>query len=365
MQTLESVTDKFGGVPLSFVAAPVGRSYTNLGDALSPVMVSIVSGRQTVHVPHKADMPRLAAVGTIAHSFEKGDVWVWGTGCSRYRNPLDGQDRQPFDPSAARFHVHATRGPVSRALLKAEGGRAVYGDPVWLLPKFHKRPTKRRWKLGVIVHLSDLADRSHEANTKDGHLRYDVPESLKNDVRIFNTVTPVTVEGLRERLDDILSCERIVSTSLHGMVFAESYGIPCLYFSPRGAKPGLNVVDLDPEGKLDLRIVDLYRGIGLEKLPVYAQERRQATDWEALMRTVDAAWEPKSFDTDPLVESFPLGANPITPPADGNVFGHPLIQSIPLWTAGALEMIAPGRFPGQALNGRLDRLLRIFRPKAS
>ncbi len=324
MRTLESVTRELGAIPLSFVAAPVGRPYTNLGDALSPVMASIVSGQRTVHVPHKADMPRLAAVGTIAHSFEKGDVAVWGTGCSRYRNPLDGQDRQPFDPSVANFTVHATRGPVTRSLLKAEGGVPVYGDPVWILPKFHRRPEKRRWKLGVIVHLSDLADRAHEANTKDGHLRYVVPDEFKDDVKIFNTVTAVTVEALRERLDEILSCERIVSTSLHGMVFAESYGIPCLYFSPRGAKPGLNTVDLDPDGKLDLRIVDLYRGLGMETLPIFAQDRKQPTDWSALMRTIDEAWEPKVFDTDPLIESFPLGANPITPPADGNVFGHPL-----------------------------------------
>ncbi len=191
-----------------------------------------------------------------------------------------------------------------------------------------------------------------------------MPDEFKDDVRIFNTVTAVTVEALRERLDEILSCERIVSTSLHGMVFAESYGIPCLYFSPRGEKPGLNTVELDPDGKLDLRIVDLYRGLGLETLRIFAQDRKQPTDWAGLMRTIDSAWEPKAFDTDPLVESFPLGAAPITPPADGNVFGHPWSRRSPCGRPDRSRWSHPP-LPGQRAEPKARQLLRLFRRRAS
>jgi len=92
---------------------------------------------------------------------------------------------------------------------------------------------------------------------------------------------------MRARLDEILECERIVSTSLHGMVFAESYGIPCLYFSPRAPR-GLHMMELDPDGTLDLRIVDLYRGLGRGHIPVYGQPRRERTDWAALMAAITA-----------------------------------------------------------------------------
>ncbi|MBH0237643.1 polysaccharide pyruvyl transferase family protein [Methylobrevis albus] len=332
-QTFTRIADDAGHVPLSWVAADSSNTYVNLGDALSPVMVALLSGRDVRHVGHKSSKPRMAAVGTIAHSFEGGEVHVWGTGSSRWRNPIAvGQKRIPFHPTpSTRFRVHATRGPIGRQLLGEENavGAPVYGDPVWLLPRFYPAPTEKKWDLGVIVHLADLTNREKTVSVRPEHLRYVVPPEFEGSVRLINTITDVSAAAMRGKLDEILSCRRLVSTSLHGMVFAESYGIPCLYFSPRGRNDGLTTIELDPDGTLDLRITDLYRGLGRTAIPAYSQPRRSHTDWAALMGAIDRAWEPTPFDADPLAERSPLPLAPVTAPAGGTVFDLPLIRDLP------------------------------------
>ena len=322
-----------GRVPLSWVAATREQHYVNLGDALSPVMVSLLSGLPVRHAAHNSPARRMAAVGTIGQNMINGDVVLWGTGSSRFRNPFaPREERMPVAPvEGMQLRIAATRGPVSRAILGEENGTgaAVFGDPVWLLPRFYAPPTVKKWKLGVIIHLADLQDREFAVNPKPAHVRYTVPDAFADDVRLINTLAPVTLEGMRAKLDEILSCERIVSTSLHGMVFAESYGIPCLYFSPRSPR-GLHTMDLDPDGTLDLRIVDLYRGLGKQRLAVYGQPRREHTDWAALMNAIDSAWQPSDFDVNPLIESFPLALRPIGAHPGKTIFEHPLLSQIAL-----------------------------------
>lgn len=306
--------------------------YLNLGDALSPVMVALLTGMTPVRVPTKSRATRLAAVGTIAHGFSLGETWFWGTGCSKYVNPSAlVEERIPFRlPDDTKFVVTATRGPVSEALIAGETGHkpAVYGDPVWLLPRFYKPSVPKKWKLGVVLHLSELADRSYEAKPRDAILRYLVPEEFRDQVHLITTCTPISAEALGDKIDEFLQCERIVSTSLHGMVIAESYGIPCLYFSPAGPEPGAKMLELDSEGTVDLRIVDLYQGLGKSRVVAYGQPRHLETDWQDVIEAIDANWSPVSLDEHRLMNALPLPLNPVVPEAGKTVWQHPVIQSI-------------------------------------
>ncbi|WP_250152458.1 polysaccharide pyruvyl transferase family protein [Ancylobacter radicis] len=296
-------------------------------------MVTLASGLPVHRVPTKSTSPRMAAVGTIGHGFAGGDVWFWGTGCSNWLNPGKGEDRKPFVPTPdSRFHVNATRGPVSERLLNGgAGGTGVYGDPVWLLPRFHAAPIAKKWKLGCILHLSELADRDYEAHPHASDQRYVVPSDFADSVHLITTVTPVSADGVRDKIDEIRACERIVSTSLHGMVIAESYGIPCLYFSPQGDQPGPIDLRLDPEGHVDLRIVDLYRGMGRETLRAFGQPRGKTTDWEGLMAAIDASWRPIDLkDGDALLDALPVEPAPLSAPEGGSIWDHPVIRGLVL-----------------------------------
>lgn len=322
-----------GSIPLSWVTTTGKEPYLNLGDALSAVIVGMMSGLPVHHVAAKSSATRLAAVGTIGHMFSGGDVSFWGTGTSPHLNPHQSDEEKVLytPPAETRMSVYATRGPFSRRVLAPDAtGPAVFGDPLWLLPRFHTAPVKKRYELGVILHLSELADRDYDAHPKDGALRHIVRDQDRSAVKLINTVTPISVDALRERLDDILACKRIISTSLHGMVFAESYGIPCLYFSPRAQKAGAGKIDLTAEEGLDLRFVDLYRGLGLDTLDVWYQPRKQETDWTSVIEAVDRIWVPKSFDDEPLIEAFPLPLAMLEKGATGSAFDHPLIRALPM-----------------------------------
>ena len=330
--SINDIAKETGSIPLGWAGSTMQMDYLNFGDALSPVMVAMLSGMPINRVPTQSKAPRMAAVGTIGHGFAGGDVWFWGTGCSNWRNPSKPEaEREAFVPGPDdRFHVNATRGPVSESLLNGGArGSGIYGDPVWLLPRFYAPPVKKKWKLGCILHLSELADRSIEAHPHATSRRYDIPAELADDIHLITTVTPISMDSLKDKIDEIRACERIVSTSLHGMVIAESYGIPCLYFSPTEGGPV--TLNLDPESKVDLRIVDLYRGLGRQKLRAYGQLRAQSTDWQKLMRTIDDNWEAIHLpNPDALIEALPVTPAPISPPAGGTIWDHPLLQSLVL-----------------------------------
>ncbi|MDQ0512519.1 polysaccharide pyruvyl transferase family protein [Ancylobacter amanitiformis] len=330
--SLREIVRDTGVVPLSWVAATRVQNYLNLGDALSPVMVALLSGKPIIHQAHDAASIRMSAVGTIAQNLKGGDISVWGTGSSRYLNTGGEGERIPFVPDpATRYRVHATRGPVSRAILGEANavGAPVFGDPVWALPRFYNPTLEKKYEVGVIVHLSDLADRSLDAKPRETYDRYHIPPELAGSVRIINTLTEISAASMRAKLDEILSCKRLVSTSLHGMVFAESYGIPCLYFAPRGAPDGLIGRVMDPDDGFDLRITDLYLGMGIPRIPVYVQRRNKRTDWEHLIWSIDTAWKPVEFDIDPLIDALPIDVAPIAAPKGQTIFEHPLIRDIP------------------------------------
>lgn len=309
-------------------------AYLNIGDALSPVMVALLSGLDVRRVPTKSRSLRMACVGTIGHGFSGGDVHFWGTGASHWSNPsAPRSDWKPFEVTPdSRFHVTATRGPVSERILTGgeEGSVGIYGDPVWLLPRFYRPEIRKKWKLGVIVHLSELSDRATQAHVRPELARYRIPEALQEDVHLINTVSEISVGAIRDKIDEILACERIVSTSLHGMVFAESYGIPCLHLAQGGSGHGLHDRDLGAGCTLDLRVIDLYRGLKLTTLPVYGQPSAAPTDWADLMQAIDHAWFAKTLDEAALIGALPVDHAPLAPPPGATIWDHPLLTGLVL-----------------------------------
>ncbi|WP_027173313.1 polysaccharide pyruvyl transferase family protein [Methylobacterium sp. 10] len=342
-----------GEIPLAWAGSTLDMNYLNFGDALSPVMIALLSGKPIRRAPMKSFAPRLSCVGTIGHGFANGEVWFWGTGCSNWANPsAPAAEKKPFVPSAeSQFTVTATRGPVSESLLSAKTlSHAVpYGDPVWLLPRFYKPTVKKRYKLGVILHLSELANREMEAVPRKEIARFRIPAELADDIHLITTVTELHVGALQSKIDEILSCERIVSTSLHGMVIAESYGIPCLYFAPSLSKDGLQSVELTPGGDVDLRIVDLYTGLGLPKIDVYNQPRPKPSDWPAIMKAIDKSWSPKTFDGDALINAFPVDLSPISAAPGETIWEHKALTDLKLrHDVGELNRLDRKEFPGGA-----------------
>lgn len=293
-------------VPLSWVATSNQHPYANLGDALSPILVSALSGLPVVHRDFDSWQRRLACVGTIAHGFKQGAVHFWGTGLDHNKNPdlnLPYYER----PANTNFHVHAVRGLFTAQILKSQGIKVppVYGDPVWFLPSIIKPATEKQYELGIVVHLTELAERTSTASVDPNLIRYHIPPSLQGRIRIITTLTEPSFAALEARVQDITACKRIVSTSLHGLVISEAYGIPCVAMRMNGSRTAFVQLDNERE-KLDRRVRDFYSGIGIEKLFAYGQKRLEPTNWEDLIEAIDQYWTPLSWSPDDFLDAFPL-----------------------------------------------------------
>ena len=183
----------------------------NFGDQLSAAVVAWVTARPVVRVAatHRG---KLIAVGSVLDQALDGDV-VWGTGVppmcydAYYARPgrlafLKLRRRVP------RIRVLAVRGPFTRDVLLANAVDCppLFGDPALILPHFFDPPRKKRHAVALVPHLEDIG-------------RYRDCGVPTIDVR----------QDWQRVVSEIVACERIISTSLHGLIVAEAYGIPAVW----------------------------------------------------------------------------------------------------------------------------------------
>ena len=174
---------------------------------MSPVIIDSVLRTRPVLVP-VAVTPRLLAVGSILHDAREGDV-LWGTGSLR-----------PDDLRAKGVRPFAVRGPLTASAF-GQHCPDVFGDPVRLLPEvFNPEVEKLSGKVGLVPHHADIP------KLKDLQLP---------GVTVIRPTLP-----WRKVVREILACEHIVSSSLHGIVVADAYGIPASWCRvgdlPRGGE---------------------------------------------------------------------------------------------------------------------------------
>ncbi len=291
-------------IPLCWAASSAEtKGFANLGDSLSAVMVAALSGRRVRHTSFDDAASKLVAVGSIGHAIKRGTAVVWGAGVSIRGGVLAESVPQ------TRYDVRAMRGRISAQHYRDFGISVpdVYGDPVWLLPSIVHEPVEKKYELGVIPHIRDVADHHPNAPARADSLRYFVDVRDSRDVAVINTWHEPTWDGLLAKINLIRSCKRIASQSFHGLVIAEAYGIPCLNFRYLiGADNGPVRVDLRERCKTDPRVWEFYEAGGGIDFHMYSQHRDARTDWRDVIGAIDDYWTPFRYDAGPLAEAFPL-----------------------------------------------------------
>lgn len=292
--------DSHRPIPLFYIASRRTRPVANLGDVMSAIIVSALSGRPIVRVHALRRSPRMASIGTIGQDLCGGDVLVWGTGFAA-------KLKAPEHEEPTRFDLRAVRGRLSRLHLERAGYDcpAVFGDPGWFIRDLYRPPVAPRWELGVIPHISELRWELPGHDLEPLFRRYDIPDGLRGSVRLIQTYTAPDLGSVLACLDEIRSCKRIVSTSFHGFVFALAYGIPALFLNiyPTGAR-ALDIVE-EPD-LVDHRFRDWWSGLGLRSLPAYGNDRDRPTDWEDVIAAVDRLARPLEHKGEGLLEAFPF-----------------------------------------------------------
>jgi len=142
------------------------------------------------------------STGSVMH-FTKDDSIVWGTGCIDENMVGDTPKK-----------VYAVRGPLTRQqLLKRNiDCPEVYGDPALLYPMIYSPKVEKKYKWGIIPHYIEFE--SEEDRNVIRNLE-------KQGFKVIDICS-----GEKEFIDELLEVENVISSSLHGLIVADAYGIP-------------------------------------------------------------------------------------------------------------------------------------------
>ena len=216
---------------------------SNWGDKLNPVLVRFLTGRRPVNrkrAPEGAPVHLVIGSG-LSSAARDGDV-VWGSGFLENIAPS----------RVADVRVCAVRGPLSRSLLLAAGRDCpeVYGDPALLMPLFYNPEVTPSYDVGLIQHCREIGEEPLPL----------LPPGLT--VRVIDITG-----GIEEVIDAILSCRRILSSSLHGMIAAHAYGVPAtwLKISDRPLGDGFKFGDYWASmGRDDIEPIEVRPGVAVD-----------------------------------------------------------------------------------------------------
>ena len=106
--------------------------------------------------------------------------------------------------------VEIVRGPITRQRIYELNGYCppTFGDPGLLLPLYYNPKIDKQYKLGIIPH----------------HTQYEKVKIIYNNPNIL--IVKLLNSNIESTINDILKCEKIVSSSLHGLIVSDAYNIP-------------------------------------------------------------------------------------------------------------------------------------------
>ncbi|KQS68849.1 polysaccharide pyruvyl transferase family protein [Modestobacter sp. Leaf380] len=236
-----------------FLPKSVTRPVDNFGDLLGPIVVQEMLRRSGAG--EAAADARLLSIGSVLHFAQPGDV-VWGSG-------VNGKNLD-HPVGCDRLDVRAVRGPRTRDVLLGSGVQVpeVYGDPGVLVGRLWSRTTlsrgRARRRLTVVPNLHDVP----------AHRRH--PDFVDPRAPVWDV------------LGRIASSDMVVGSSLHGIVVAESFGIPARLVLP-GAEPAF-------------KYLDYYEGTG-RTAPAFASSVEEA---------IEMGGEAAPVVDEALIASFPV-----------------------------------------------------------
>ena len=186
------------------------RNVNNIGDLLSIVIVDYLLKENNIDINCQTNKTRhLYAIGSILLGFQ--DSVIWGSGFGRDIS----KDKflklyKAIHRTRHRVDIRALRGPETLRIIKEmipshKLSNTRFGDPACLLPLYYKKAPKGTKEFIVVPHYSQ-----YEKYCK----KYDAIGTFTSDWKDF--------------VEKILEAKLVISSSLHGIIIAEVYGIPAV-----------------------------------------------------------------------------------------------------------------------------------------
>lgn len=245
----------------------------NFGDDINKPLLEALLGRRVLCVDDPIRLPRpgIMAIGSMFPWHIASDVYVWGTGV------LEDSNRATWGKP---IQVCSVRGPRTRKYLLNNGIDCpeIYGDPALLMPMIYNPFRLPKHQIGIIPHWRDI-ELPH------------IQQFLKAnpDVLLINFKN---YDSWQHVIDQICCCEMIISSSLHGLIISDAYGIPNVF---------AQFSDLVEGG--DYKYHDYMEGIGREWIEPL-DFRNNIDRFEA--SHVAESYRPIHFDSVALLRAFPF-----------------------------------------------------------
>lgn len=152
-------------------------------------------------------------MGSIIHHLKTidEDVVVWGSGLIK---SLDRKNTWKLKRKIDLVKFSGIRGRLTQSELVNKLGvdmPNVLGDPALLLPRYYQAKLKPKQKFTVCAHMQHFNEFEKKFR---GH----------NDLRVVDVK-----RDPREVIDDIVNSEICISSSLHGLIIAQTYGVPWIW----------------------------------------------------------------------------------------------------------------------------------------
>ena len=192
------------------------RNAYNLGDYFGVIVVNWMLQRKGLSLDDYVEKKKhLLTVGSGAvKSYQ--NMTIWGSGVER---ELPQRFRRFFQRSWYRkLDIRAVRGPKSRDYLMKLGHKVpdVYGDPAILMPLIYKDITGGDNGCDVSIIPQLVTEKGIREKYPDAH------------------IISMNTNDYKSVIDQIVQSKLIISSSLHGVILADAYGVPSVWYRGLG-----------------------------------------------------------------------------------------------------------------------------------
>lgn len=186
----------------------------NLGDCLGPLIVRYLLDQKGIDI--NAEIPiqkQLFTVGSmLVGSNASGNyvnATVWGSGVQFKLAPYASFFQKM---SKRKLDIRAVRGPLTRQVMMEYGHQCpeVYGDPAILMPLLYQPQVEKKHERLVIPQFY------HERVFREEHPNEYMMSMNTDDYKFV--------------IDEIASSKVVYTSSLHGIILSETYGVPAVFF---------------------------------------------------------------------------------------------------------------------------------------
>lgn len=205
----------------------------NIGDYLNIVISNELLKRQGIDPKKHIKKTRyMYGIGSIFHVV-RDNATIWGSGVNGMCNTENVRGKN--------LDIRLVRGRLTRDYLQQRGIPCpeLYGDPGLivsrLFPEYFK--IKKNKDVVIVPNLFDL-------------------NQLRTQNKLGLPIIMPTVYRWRTFFKEICSAKLVIASSLHGIIIAESYGIPAVYLK------------LNKNEGIDFKFHDYYSGTGREMTKV-------------------------------------------------------------------------------------------------